>query len=68
MPNVELPAQRAGLPEKEVSFILCPLTPPIPLWRDGARLGQSSNFKLNPKVKNKKFSILEFDLNLTFGL
>ena len=25
---VKLPAHRAGLPGKEVSFILCPLTPP----------------------------------------
>jgi len=24
----KLPAYRAGLPEEEVSFILCPLTPP----------------------------------------
>ena len=46
---VMLPAHRAGFPgtsvassmrAKEVSFILCPLTPPIPLWRDGARSGQ----------------------------
>jgi hypothetical protein len=41
MTNVKLPAHRAGLPGKEVSFILCPLTPPIPLWRDGARSGQN---------------------------
>jgi len=39
---MKLPAHRAGLPGKEVSFILCPLTPPIPLWRDGARSGQFS--------------------------
>jgi hypothetical protein len=26
-PFVKLPAQRAGLPGKEISFILCPLTP-----------------------------------------
>jgi hypothetical protein len=45
MTNVKLPARRAGLPGKEISFILCPLTPPIPLWRDGARSGQSSTFK-----------------------
>ncbi|GEM_PF-6607525 len=25
---VKLPAHRAGLPGKEISFILCPLTPP----------------------------------------
>ena len=37
---VKLPVHRAGLPEKEISFILCPLTPPIPLWRDGALAGQ----------------------------
>jgi len=29
-----------GLPGKALSFILCPFTPPIPLWRDGARSGQ----------------------------
>ena len=38
--HVKFPAHRAGLPGKEVSFILCPSTPPIPLWRDGARSGQ----------------------------
>jgi hypothetical protein len=27
---VKLPAHRAGLPSKEISFILCPLTPLIP--------------------------------------
>ena len=37
---MKLPAHRVGLPGKEVSFILCSLTPPIPLWRDGARSGQ----------------------------
>gem|GEM_PF-6078265 len=26
--KVKLPAHRAGLPGKEISFILCPLTPP----------------------------------------
>ena len=26
-----------------MSFILCPLTPPIPLWRDGALAGQGIN-------------------------
>jgi hypothetical protein len=59
---VKLPAHRAALPghavasrmrAKEVSFILCPpwsglidLTPPIPLWRDGARSGQTLKRKL----------------------
>jgi hypothetical protein len=45
--NVKLPAHpvrtgqaRRSYPGKEISFILCPLTPPIPLWRDGARSGQ----------------------------
>jgi hypothetical protein len=38
--KVKLPARRAGLPGKEVYFILCPLTPPIRLWRDRARSGQ----------------------------
>ncbi len=45
--GVKLPAHGAGLPGKEVSFILCPpwsglidLIPPIPLWREGARSGQ----------------------------
>jgi len=47
--GVKLPAHRAELPghavtsrmrAKEVSFILCPLTPLIPLRRDGARSGQ----------------------------
>ena len=47
--QMNLPAQRAGLPghvvagrkrANETSFILCPLTPPIPLWRDGALAGQ----------------------------
>ena len=45
---MKLPVYRAGLPGKVLSFILCPpwsglidLTPPIPLWRDGARSGQS---------------------------
>jgi hypothetical protein len=36
---MKLPAYRQGLPGEEVSFILCPLTPPIPLWQDGARSG-----------------------------
>ncbi len=43
------PAHRAGLPEKEVSFILCPFLPAgrqgprlSRSWRDGARLGQIS--------------------------
>jgi hypothetical protein len=34
-PEVKLPAHSAGLPGKEISFILYPLTPPIPLGRDG---------------------------------
>jgi hypothetical protein len=38
--GVKLPAEKAGLPGKEVSLILCPLTPPILLWRDGARSGR----------------------------
>jgi RNA polymerase sigma-70 factor, ECF subfamily len=38
--NLKPRAHRAGLPGKEISFILCPLTPPIPLWRDGVRSGQ----------------------------
>jgi len=41
--TVKLPAHMAGLPGEEVSFILCPLTPPIPLWRDGARSGQKTS-------------------------
>ena len=40
-PEVKLPAHRAGLPGKVLSFILCPFTPPIPIGRDGARSGQS---------------------------
>jgi len=36
----EAPRPQAGLPGEEVSFILCPLTRPIALWRDGARSGQ----------------------------
>ena len=43
---MKLPAHRAGLPEEEVSFILCPLTPPTRrglrgtfrpkgMWREG---------------------------------
>ena len=43
--NVKLPAHMAGLPGKEMSFILCPLTPPIPLWRDGARSGQHNYYE-----------------------
>jgi hypothetical protein len=27
---MKLPVHRRGLPGKEISFILCPLTPPIP--------------------------------------
>jgi hypothetical protein len=47
--NIEAPrpsrkdgTRTAGLPGKVISFILCPLTPPIPLGRDGARSGQST--------------------------
>ena len=39
--KVKLPAHSAGLPGKEISFVLCPLTPPIPPKRDGARSGHS---------------------------
>jgi hypothetical protein len=43
MASLNLAAHRAGLPGEEVSFILCPLTPPIPLWRDEARSGQEES-------------------------
>jgi hypothetical protein len=35
--NVKLPAHRAGLPEEEVSFILCPF---LPAGRQGPRLSR----------------------------
>ncbi len=40
-PEVKLPARRAGLPGKVLSFILCPFTLPIPIGLDGVRSGQS---------------------------
>ena len=40
--NVKLPAHRAGLPGKEFSFILCPLTPPT---RRGLRGTFRSRFR-----------------------
>lgn len=33
--NVKLPPHKAGLPEKEISLILCPLIPPIPFGGTG---------------------------------
>jgi len=47
MPNLKLPGHRPGLPGKEIPFQLCPLTPPIPLWRDGALAGQISKSNLS---------------------
>jgi len=45
--EVKLPAHRAGLPGKVISYHIVPFLPagrqgppPIPLWRDGARSGQ----------------------------
>jgi hypothetical protein len=41
--STEFPAlsMSNGLPGIEISFILYPLTPPIPIGRDGARYGQA---------------------------
>jgi hypothetical protein len=36
---VKLPVNRAGLPGKTLSFILCPFIQPIPARREGARTG-----------------------------
>jgi hypothetical protein len=48
---MKLPAQRAGLPGKEVSFMLCPLTPPTRRGLQGtlrpiARKGKRSSGKV----------------------
>jgi hypothetical protein len=34
------PRPQGGTSRQGMSFILCPLPPPIPLWRDGARSGR----------------------------
>ena len=47
-PCVKLPAHSAGLPGNDLLFKLCPLTPPIPLGRDGARSGQSATIMRHP--------------------
>jgi hypothetical protein len=68
MSNVKLPAHRAELPEKEVSFILCPLTPPT---RRGLR--GTSRSKPNCQMRNLKPEIppggrqtdLVFDIGMT---
>lgn len=41
-PYVKLPTHRARLLGKEISYILCPLTPPIPIERDRAHAGQKN--------------------------
>ena len=58
--GLKLPAHRAGLPGKAFSFILCPLTPPIPLWRNGARSDQVSFQQKNPEVGISSVAILHF--------
>ena len=84
-----LPSSRkAGLPghavasrrrAKEISFILllCPLTPPIPLWRDGARSGQATNDPVLPLViispsffnrKNAKVTAVSLTSNILTNL
>jgi len=46
---MKLPAHRAGLPEKEVSFILCPLTPPTRRGLLGTfRPNEQPMVKMNP--------------------
>jgi competence protein ComEA len=64
---VKLPAYRARpfdrshgselveeLPGKLLSVILCPFTPPIPLWREGACFGQKPNERRIPIKKHLK--------------
>jgi hypothetical protein len=41
--KAKLPGHKPGLPGNEISFLLCPLTPPIPLERDGALAGQGKH-------------------------
>jgi hypothetical protein len=48
MSNVKLPAHKAGLPGKEISFILCPITPPT---RRGLRGTCRSKLKVQIKLK-----------------
>ncbi len=50
--NLKLSSQRARLPGIVISFILCPLAPPVYLLRDGARSGQISNCKLKTSEQN----------------
>jgi len=64
--NVKLLAHRAGLPGKEISFILCPLTPPVPLWREGVRPGQKS--KISPVNAEISSFALEFYIWISFGI
>jgi hypothetical protein len=49
----EAPRASAGLPGKEISFILCPLTPPIPPKRDGALAGHVTGTRIIPSRKEK---------------
>jgi hypothetical protein len=64
--NVKLPGHRPGLPghivasrkgANEISFLLCPLTPSIPLERDGALAGQMPKFARSDEPKVNQFQI-----------
>jgi hypothetical protein len=46
--NAKLPAHRAELPGKEVSFMLCPLTPPI------SRFGGTGTFRSNEQGRKNR--------------
>jgi len=55
-PQFETSRRRAGLPGKVLASILCPFTPPVKFWRDGARSGQgfggeTTSIQLRPKLR-----------------
>jgi len=61
----EAPRPQGGASRQGMSFVLCPLAQPIPLWRDRARSGHQDHSKkgtVRYKSVEKRIGLVEPDM------